>query len=142
MRKKLIEGGRVDDSPAPFFFSDTIFKILDNALDWGIPESDFWDMTLAELERLFESKRRMKKQKTQEQAYFDYQLADLIGVSVGRIYNKSTKMPSIEEAYPNIFDAEKMQEEKQEKQDELSAARFKQFAEAFNKKFGKEDANE
>jgi hypothetical protein len=140
MRKKLIEGGRVDDSPAPFFFSDTIFKILDNALDWGIPESDFWDMTLAE--RLFESKRRMKKQKTQEQAYFDYQLADLIGVSVGRIYNKSTKMPSIEEAYPNIFDAEKMQEEKQEKQDELSAARFKQFAEAFNKKFGKEDANE
>lgn len=99
-------------------------------------------MTLAELERLFKSKQRMQKQKAQEQAYFDYQLADLIGVSVGRIYNKSTKMPSVEEAYPSIFDAEKMQEEKQKKQDELSAARFKQFAEAFNKKFGKEDANE
>lgn len=111
---------------------------MDNALDWGISEADFWSMTLAELERLFASKRRMKKQKAQEQAYFDYQLADLIGVSVGRIYNKSTKMPSVEEAYPNIFDAE----EKQKKKDELSAARFKQFAEAFNKKFGKEDANE
>lgn len=123
------------------FFGDTIFKKLDNALDWGISEADFWSMTLAELERLFESKRRMKKQKAQEQAYFDYQLADLIGVSVGRIYNKSTKMPSVEEAYPNIFDAFDA-EEKQKKQDELSAARFKQFAEAFNKKFGKEDANE
>lgn len=97
-------------------------------------------MTLAELERLFKSKQRMQKQKAQEQAYFDYQLADLIGVSVGRIYNKSTKMPSVEEAYPNIFDFDA--EEKQKKQDELSAARFKQFAEAFNKKFGKEDANE
>lgn len=115
---------------------------MDNALDWGVSEADFWSMTLAELERLFESKRRMKKQKAQEQAYFDYQLADLIGISVGRIYNKSTKMPSIEEAYPNIFDAKKMQEEKQKKQDALSAARFKQFAEAFNKKFGKEDADE
>lgn len=99
-------------------------------------------MTLAELERLFESKRRVKKQKAQEQAYFDYQLADLIGISVGRIYNNSAEMPSIEEAYQNIFDAQKMQEEKQQKQDELSALRFRQFAEAFNKKFGKEDANE
>lgn len=108
---------------------------MDNALDWGIFEADFWNMTLAELERLFKSKQRMQKQKAQEQAYFDYTLADLIGISVGRIYNKSTKMPPIEEVYPHIFDAKQIQEEKQQKQDELSAARFKQFAQAFNKKF-------
>ena len=92
-------------------------------------------MTLAELQRLFASKQRMQKQKAQEQAYFDYTLADLIGISVGRIYNKATKMPQIEEVYPHIFDANKMQEERQKKQDELSAARLKQFAQAFNKKF-------
>lgn len=130
----------MDNSPAPYFFSDKVYEILDNALDWDISESDFWGMTLAELERLFQSKRRIKKQQLQEKAAFDYKLAELIGVSVSRIYSKSNEMPAIEEAYPDIFDVQKIQEEKEHKQDELSALRFRQFAEAFNKKFGKEDA--
>ena len=125
----------MDNRNVKYIFRDKVFEILDNALDWGISEADFLDMTLAELERLFASKQRMQKTRAQEQAYFDYTLADLIGISVGRIYNKSTKMPAIEEVYTTIFDAEKIQEEKQKKQDELSAARFKQFAQAFNKKF-------
>lgn len=46
-------------------------------------------------------------------------------------------MPDIEKVYPNLFDAQEIQVQKQQKQDELSAARFRQFAEAFNKKFEK-----
>ena len=115
---------------------------MDNALDWGISEFDFWDMTLAELERLFSSKKRMQKERAQEKAYFDYTLANLIGISVARVYNKSNEMPSIEEVYPSLFDAEKIQEQKQKKQDELSSIRFKQFADAFNKKFEKGGCNE
>lgn len=115
---------------------------MDNALDWGISEFDFWDMTLAELERLFNSKKRMQKERAQEKAYFDYTLANLIGISVARAFNKSNEMSPIEEAYPSLFDAEKIQEQKQQKQDELSAIRFKQFADAFNKKFEKGGCNE
>lgn len=110
---------------------------MDNALDWGIPESDFWNMTLAELERLFASKRRMQIEKRQEQAFFDYTLADLIGASVARISNKSVEMPYIEKAYPTIFDAKEMSEMRKKKEIKLSAARFRQFAQTFNQKFEK-----
>ena len=127
-----MEGGGAIESSAPSFFTDTIYQILDNALDWGISEADFWDMTLAELARLFKSKQRMQKQKAQEQAYFDYTLADLIGRSVARMYSKTNEYPEIQEIYPALFE-----EEKQKKQDELSVIRFKQFADAYNRKFEK-----
>ena len=100
-------------------------------------------MTIAELSRVFDSKKRRMKAEAQEKAYYDYVLADLIGRSVARLYSKSAKLPSIDEAYPNLFEAEK--EDITVKQDEISAIRFKQFADAFNKKFkkevGKEDGN-
>jgi hypothetical protein len=49
-------------------------------------------------------------------------------------------MPEIAEAYPTLFDTKEIQEKKAEKQAELSALRFKQFATSFNKKFNKEEA--
>lgn len=92
-------------------------------------------MTLAELERLFESKRRMKKLQQQEKATFDYILAELVGRSVGRIYSSSTRYPEISEVYPTLFDAVEIEERVQEQKDELSALRFKQFASFHNRKY-------
>lgn len=117
-------------------------KWLDNALDYDISEWEFWDMTLAELERAIASKKRMEQQRAQEKASFDYILADLIGRSVGRIYSDNANYPEIYEAYPSLFDKNKIEEKKQEKLDELSALRFKQFAAAFNSKFNKEVAKD
>ena len=77
----------------------------------------------------------MEKIRAQEKATFDYNLADLIGRSVSRIYNSSNHMPDISEVYPTLFDSEQVQRSKQEKKAELSALRFKQFAESFNKTF-------
>lgn len=106
------------------------------ALDWDIPERDFWDMTLAELKRLLASKSRMKKARDQERASFDYTLSELIGRSVARIYSNTAKMPSIEEVYPTLFDdAKQIEEQKAAKEAELFALKFKQFAAAHNKKF-------
>lgn len=113
-----------------------MYKWLETALDYEISETDFWDMTLAELSRLIESKKRIKKRQEQEKAVFDYTLADLVGRSVARVYNSMNKLPEISEAYPTLFDSEDIQERKQEKLDELSAARFKQFAQAYNNKKG------
>lgn len=108
------------------------------ALDYEIAEFDFWDMTLAELERLIESKKRIKKLKEQERASFDYILADLIGKSISRIYSSSATIPEISEVYPALFDSEQINEQKQERKDELTVLRFKQFAQAYNKKISEE----
>lgn len=99
-------------------------------------------MTLAELVRAIESKKRIIKQQEQERATYDYILADLIGHSVARVYSSKTKYPSIAEAYPSLFNSEDIEEKQQEKRDELSALRFKQFAQSYNRKFKKEVGNE
>ena len=52
-------------------------------------------------------------------------------------------MPEIETVYPELFVEElvKAKQAAEERKNELSALRFKQFAESFNKKFNKEVAN-
>lgn len=95
-------------------------------------------MTLGEVIRALESKRRRNKLEAQEKASYDYILADLIGRSIARIYSSSGEIPPIQEVYPTLFDKQEVEAQVQEKKDELSVLRFKQFAESFNKKFNKE----
>ena len=109
-----------------------IYKWLENALDIGINEQDFWNMTIAEFDRAIESYARRKKLEAQERASFDYILADLIGRSVARIHSSSANIPDIAAAYPSLFDSEEMQEQKQAKAAEISAIRFRQFANFHN----------
>lgn len=116
-------------------FSSFVYKWLDNSLDYGITEQEFWNMTLAELERLIKSKRRIMENEAKQRATFDYVLADLIGRSISRIYHSNNKIPPIAEVYPTLFDSADIEEKKQAKKDELSALRFKQFADTFNKRF-------
>lgn len=97
-------------------------------------------MTLAELERAILSKKRVERAKAQERASFDYILADLIGKSVSRIYSSSNNIPEIAEAYPSLFDSAEVQEQKRMKREELTAMRFRQFANSFNARFNKEEA--
>ncbi len=83
----------------------------------------------------------MKKLKAQEKATFDYILADLIGRSLARLHSSANGYPDISEIYPTLFDAQVIEEKKQEQKNQLSALRFKQFAESYNKRF-KEAAKE
>jgi hypothetical protein len=92
-------------------------------------------MTLAELTRAIESKRRIQKREAQERASYDYILADLIGRSISRLYSSSATMPEIENIYPSLFDEKKIEEIKSNKKAELSAIRFKQFAKFHNEKY-------
>lgn len=92
-------------------------------------------MTLAELIRAIDSKKRIELQQAKEKACYDYMLADLIGYSIARIHSSAAKMPHISTVYPTLFDSETVEEQMQEKRDEMSVIRFKQFAQAFNKKF-------
>ena len=92
-------------------------------------------MTLAEINRAANSKIRMTKIEDEKKASFDYILADLIGRSVSRIYSSSSKMPSLSEAYPSLFSKEEEVKTIQQKKNELSALRFKQFANSYNSKY-------
>lgn len=99
-------------------------------------------MTILELSNFMRSRKRTELERLREKATLDYKLGDLIGKSIARIYNSSNKYPEISEIYPTLFDSEEIQAQKQEKQAELSALRFKQFAQSFNSKFNKEEAKE
>lgn len=97
-------------------------------------------MTIAELVRAVNSKKRVLMEKAREKAGFDYILADLIGRSISRIYDSANNLPSIYQAYPSLYSQEEVEEKQKEKQAELSALRFRQFANSYNKKY-KEVAN-
>lgn len=97
-------------------------------------------MTIAEITRMAKSKQRTTITESKERAVFDYLLADLIGKSVSRIYSNSARMPELYEVYPSLFEQEDIEEKKQEQRDTLSALRFKQFAQSYNKRFKKEEA--
>jgi hypothetical protein len=100
-------------------------------------------MTLGEVSRAIESYNRVKTTQQRERASFDYILADLIGRSVARIHHSSNKLPEISNAYPTLFDSKEIQEQKRQKQAEVSALRFRQFANSFNKRFSEvSDKNE
>ncbi len=98
-------------------------------------------MTIAELIRVVESKKRVLRLEAKQKAIFDYTLANLIGHSIARLHSSSKTLPSIAEAYPALFTVEEVEEEAQERKDQLSALRLKQFAQSFNKRFKDKEAN-
>lgn len=108
-------------------------------MDYGLTEFDYWNMTLAEVIRAIESRKRQMKLEDQEKAAFDYILADLVGRSVARLYSSSAKLPQINEVYPTLFDSNEIEAQKQEKKTELSILRFKQFAQTYNKRFNNKE---
>ena len=88
--------------------------------------------------RYMKSKKRVEKSKLQERAMMDWFLADLIGKSIRRLYSNSAKLPEFQDYYSVFFNEEQkedIEQKKQERKDELSALRFKQFAHSHNQNF-------
>ena len=111
--------------------------MLESALDYGITEARFWDMTYAEIQREVDSKIRVRKLETQERATFDYIQANLIIKGVARVLGDKANFPTLEEAYSGVFDdlAEERKAKVEEQKTNLSALRFKQFANFHNNKY-------
>ena len=114
-----------------------IEKLLINSLDWGISEFDFWEMTPAEIERAVASKQRVRKIEAQERAGYDYILANLIGKNISILLGSKESYPQIDEVYPDLFKdiAQEQQQKIEEQKMNLSALRFKQFAQSYNTNF-------
>ena len=114
--------------------------MLQPAINMGLSEADYWEMTKAEVERYLEGAIWRMKLKAQ----FDYSLADLFGASISRLFDKNQKMPSIQEVYPTLFEEEVVPEEEQiDEKTTNSINNFLAFAMAHNarKREGVENLN-
>lgn len=100
-------------------------------------------MTPAEVNRYIQSRNRVRKIEAQERATYDYILANLIVRGFSITMGGKGNYPSVEEAYPGIFEdkTQARNEELQAQKMNLSALRFKQFAQSYNRKFNKEVPN-
>lgn len=114
------------------------------ALDCGLSEFDFWEMTFGEVERYINSRNRVRKIEAQEKASYDYILASLIVKGVSITLGSKETYPTLNDAYPKVFDdlAEKQEEEIRNQKINLSALRFRQFAQSYNNNFTKGGAKE
>lgn len=116
--------------------------MLKNALDLGLSEREFWEMTIGELNRYVDSRHRVELEEAKEKASLNYVHALLVGKAVAACLDGGVQYPSIHEIYPQLFKPSITAEtSKRERQDELSALRFEQFAESFNRNFNKEAQN-
>lgn len=104
----------------------------------GLTEFQFWDMTVAELNRYADSYQRVQKKKAQERAFADYRLADLIGYSMARLYSNEAKYPEIYDVYPAIFDRDAIEEAREKERNQKTDAWLREFAKSFNKSTAKE----
>lgn len=84
-------------------------------------------MTLGEVVRYLNAANRRKENELREKAFFDYRLADLIGISLGRFYAKNISYPEIYEVYPTMFSEEEIETARQEERDRLSIERLKRL---------------
>ena len=116
-------------------YTEVIYKWLETSLDYGIDEEKFWSMTIAEIERAVARKNRVRALEQNEKAQCDEIHAELVGRSMARVFNSNNEYPAIEEAYPTIFEDVTAIQKKQAKKAELSALRFKLFADNHNSKF-------
>ena len=97
-------------------------------------------MTPGEVTRAVESRNKMIRLEAQERASFDYIQAQLIVKGISICLGDKSNFPTIHEAYPAVFEnvIQEQEEKIQQKKNELSALRFKQFAQSYNKRFNKE----
>lgn len=86
----------------PQTFEDMCNDMLVQCLAIGLSRQEFYQSTLKEITQCVEAYNKQQQNKLEEEAYFSWQTANLIGVSVARLLSKEAKYPSLEEAYPFI----------------------------------------
>ena len=120
-------------------------------MDIGMTENDFYNSTFKQVTRYAESHNKYEKAKMQEQAYFDYQLANMIGISVARLFSEQSSFPNIEEVYPLLFNEQESIKDDtvgadgmtaEERAIELNRIKMLEWVEQQNKKRKKQKAKE
>ena len=117
---------------------EELFKgMLPIALQSGLSVFDFWSMTYGELSDTIDAYNNNETNRVKESASLNYNLANLIGFSVARLMDKKAKYPTLQDAYPGLFDDLKVEDKQPVQQDwENAKPRMMKYTEAHNKKRG------
>lgn len=91
-------------------------------------------MTIGEVLRYIDSYNRREKMRLREKATFIYRLGDLVGISIGRYFDKRNTYPEIYEVFGELFSEEEIETSRQEERDRKSIERLMQMYEAQNNK--------
>jgi len=108
--------------------------MLPIALQSGISVMDYWFLTYGEIVDTVKAYRENDRLRIREVATFNHSLANLIGLSVARLMDKSSEYPTLKGAYPNLFDDVIEDNTPVQQNAEIMKERFMKYAEANNKK--------
>ena len=101
---------------------ETRFKrLLIKCLEADITEEFFWNSTYGEMLRYMRAFSTRINRERQDRAFFDYQLSNLIGISVSRLFSSDSVFPEIHDVYPGIFEPPTEEEMMSKKAMELKA---------------------
>ena len=126
--------GDSEQSSEVITFESQMMELLEQCMSIGMREEDFYNSTIKQITRYVESYNKQQENQLQEKAFFDYQLANLIGMSVARLLSKDAKFPTFEKAYPFINKDAKTEVD-EEWEMEVQHNRLREWAEQINKKF-------
>ena len=83
-------------------FTQQITELLEQCMSIGMTEKDFYSSTFKQVTRYVKAHNEKEKRELEESAYFNWQLANLVGISVARLMSKEVKYPELKEAFPFI----------------------------------------
>lgn len=117
-------------------FKTHISKLLEQCMSIGMAEDEFYSKTLAEITRSVEAHNKQQLQEMEQQAFFDYQLANLIGSSVARLISKDAKFPKMHEVY-GFLDTEEHRQARQEQERKQKLSQYREYMMALAKTHNK-----
>ena len=132
-------------------FEQMCDDMLKNILQINLmPIHQFYASTLKEITLQVESYNKFKSNEMEQEAFFSWQTANLIGMSVARLLSKDAKYPKLEEAYPFTKQSLEQQQSKEQSKDngeltaeeQLVSARLTEWAHAMKRKQQKQKAKE
>ena len=92
-------------------------ELFPNALDAGVSVSEFWELSIAEINNIIASYKRKEVKRFKEKVQLCFLQADVIGNALFRQENEKKIQPW--DVYPAIFKEEKQQFEEYVKKEEL-----------------------
>ena len=117
-------------------FEEMCNDMLVQCLAIGLSRQEFYSSTLKEITQFVDAYKRQQQNKLEEQAFFSWQTANLIGSSVARLLSKDAKYPKLEEAYPFVKDDKPQEQDNNElsAEERKFSAQMLEWAMAMNRK--------
>lgn len=88
----------------PQTFEGMCQDMIVQCMSIGLSRQEFYDLTLKEVTQYADSYKQRQQTELETMAFFSWQTANLVGLSVARLLSKDANYPSLDEAYPFVKD--------------------------------------